>query len=50
MLFLFQSKLLRCLDRIKIANFSRVQAATTINRVVESIRYFVMTSFDVITF
>lgn len=33
-----QTKLLRSLDRLKSANFSRVQLATTINRVVESIR------------
>ena len=33
-----QSKLLRALDRIKGANFTRIQTATTINRVVESIR------------
>ncbi|TRY72052.1 hypothetical protein TCAL_11289, partial [Tigriopus californicus] len=33
-----QSKLLRALDRIKCANFSRVQIATTINRVVENVR------------
>ena len=33
-----QSKLLRALDKIKGVNFSRVQTATTINRVVENIR------------
>ena len=33
-----QSKLLKALEKIKCANFSRVQTATTINRVVESIR------------
>ena len=33
-----QTRLLRALDRLKVANFGRVQLATTINRVVESIR------------
>ena len=33
-----QNKLCRSLDKIKGVNFSRVQAATTINRVIESIR------------
>ena len=33
-----QTRLLRALDRLKMANFGRVQLATTINRVVESIR------------
>ena len=33
-----QSKLCRALDKIKGVSFSRVQAATTINRVIESIR------------
>ena len=33
-----QNKLLRVLDRVKGVNFSRVQTATTINRVIESIR------------
>ena len=33
-----QNKLLRALDRLKGVNFSRVQTATTINRVIESIR------------
>ena len=33
-----QTRLLRSLDRLKNANFGRVQLATTINRVVENIR------------
>lgn len=33
-----QTRLLRALDRLKVANFGRVQLATTMNRVVESIR------------
>jgi hypothetical protein len=33
-----QNKLCRALDKIKGVNFSRVQTATTINRVIESIR------------
>jgi CO dehydrogenase/acetyl-CoA synthase alpha subunit len=33
-----QSKLLRSLDRIGCANFSRVQIVSTMNRVVENVR------------
>ena len=36
--FLNTNFIFRALDRLKVANFGRVQLATTMNRVVESIR------------
>ena len=36
--FLDTNFIFRALDRLKVANFGRVQLATTMNRVVESIR------------
>ena len=36
--FLYTNFIFRALDRLKVANFGRVQLATTMNRVVESIR------------